>query len=87
MLRARQEDASLVVEIEDGAPAIPQEVLVRLSSAHHRVETDKRDIARVGLGLAISGQLVALHGGKMWIESGVRGDGEGNVYGFTLPLE
>lgn len=36
-----------------------------------------------GLGLSISKRLVELHGGKMWLESGV---GSGSTFAFALPM-
>jgi len=82
VLRARKQGAGLLVEIQDSAPAIPQEVLKPLSYPYHRIETDKRQLARLGLGLALSRHLIALHGGKMWVDSNTQ---QGNVFGFTLP--
>ncbi len=38
-----------------------------------------------GLGLSLSKSLVALHGGKLWVES--EGNGKGSTFSFIIPLE
>ncbi len=82
VLRARKQETGLLVEIQDGAPPISEGIMRRLSYAYHRAETDKQHLARLGLGLALCRQLVALHGGKTWVDSGTP---QGNVFYFTLP--
>ncbi|QTD48184.1 two-component regulator propeller domain-containing protein [Sulfidibacter corallicola] len=42
-----------------------------------------REHGGTGLGLAVTRQLVELHGGKIWVESEL---GEGATFSFTLPL-
>jgi signal transduction histidine kinase len=38
-----------------------------------------------GLGLALTKQLVELHGGKIWVES--EGEGKGSNFYFIIPVE
>ena len=43
-----------------------------------------RKVGGLGLGLAISRQLIELQGGQIWVESKV---GEGSTFHVSLPIE
>ena len=45
--------------------------------------TRTRNVAGTGLGLHISRQLAARHGGRLWLEST---SGDGSVFALALPL-
>ncbi len=82
-LKAKAKDASLVVEIQDTGPGIPEEEQQRLFQPYHRQITDREHLSGLGLGLALCKYLVELHGGKIWVESRV---GKGSTFGFSIPL-
>jgi len=82
-LKAKGKDASLVVEIQDTGPGIPEEEQQRLFQPYHRQITDREHLSGLGLGLALCKYLVELHSGKIWVESQV---GKGSTFGFSIPL-
>lgn len=82
-LRARKQDAALVVEVQDTGPGIAKEEQQRLFDAYYRLASDREHLSGLGLGLAFSKTLVELHGGTIWVRSR---KGKGSTFGFLLPL-
>jgi len=82
-LRARKQDAALVVEVQDTGPGIAKEEQQRLFDAYYRLASDREHLSGLGLGLAFSKTLVELHGGTIWVRSR---KGKGSTFGFSLPL-
>ncbi|MDP2931654.1 MAG: ATP-binding protein, partial [Chloroflexota bacterium] len=83
VLRARRQDASLIVEVQDSGIGIPKEEQARLFQPYSRIEFDRKRYPGMGLGLALAKRLVELHGGKIWVKSDV---GKGSTFAFSLPL-
>ncbi|GAH38609.1 unnamed protein product [marine sediment metagenome] len=50
----------------------------------YRRVSDRERLSGLGLGLALSKQLVELHGGKIWMKSE---KGKGSTFSFSLPLD
>lgn len=72
------------VQVRDTGIGIPLLDLERIFDKFHQVGdtlTDKP--AGTGLGLSISRDIVATHGGKVWVESEL---GQGSTFSFSLPL-
>jgi signal transduction histidine kinase len=70
--------------IRDYGRGVPPEDQARLFERFVRLERDMNSSVRgVGLGLAISKQLVEAMGGRIWVESSGE-EGKGSVFAFSL---
>ncbi len=82
-LRVWREDNLAVFQIEDTGIGIAQEQLPLLFQKFQQLETSyHRNYEGTGLGLALTKQLVELHGGRIQVESVV---GEGSCFTVWLP--
>jgi len=82
-LRAAKDGNRLVVNVQDTGPGIPNEEKRKLFVPYYHPSTDRSGIPGLGLGLAISKQIVELHGGAIWVQSEI---GKGSTFSFSLPL-
>jgi len=80
-LRLRRKGNEVVVEVKDNGPGISKEEQAQLFTPYYRIEADRQRFPGLGLGLALSKQLVELHGGRMWVESEL---GKGSTFAFAL---
>lgn len=78
-LKEAQED--ICFEISDTGPGIPKEYFEKIFDKFERIAADKQE--GTGLGLSIAKDIIELHKGKIWVESGI---GKGSKFIFTLPL-
>ncbi|TAN39517.1 MAG: response regulator [Nitrospirae bacterium] len=73
------------VSVEDTGIGIKEEDIRRLFSEFTQLESPFTKRYRgAGLGLALTKQLVALHGGKIWAESET---GKGSRFAFAIPVK
>ncbi|MFC1899868.1 CHASE4 domain-containing protein [Chloroflexota bacterium] len=82
-LQAKESNGNLIVEVEDNGPGIDKEERTRIFEAYYRRVEDRERLSGLGLGLALSKNLVELHGGKIWVKSS---KGKGSVFGFSIPI-
>jgi len=81
-IRARQQDNGLVVDVRDNGIGIAREEQARLFKPYSRLSSDRQRHPGLGLGLALSKQVVELHGGRIWVESE---PGKGSTFSFFVP--
>jgi signal transduction histidine kinase len=82
MVRAWSAEGEVVVEVEDTGPGITKTEQARIFQPYYRVEADRQRFPGLGLGLALSKQLVEFQGGRMWVQSQ---PGQGSIFAFSLP--
>lgn len=79
-----RDEPEAVIKVEDTGCGIPEEDLNYIFERFFRVERARsREGGGTGLGLAIVSEIVAKHGGRVWVESEL---GEGSRFYIALPL-
>lgn len=80
-VRAQSED--VVIRVSDTGMGIPKASLTRVFDPFYRVPASSERIQGTGLGLAIVARIVALHNGRVTVESEVN---KGTTFSVHLPL-
>ncbi len=83
---ARRQGQTLLLEVIDDGPGIPQTDLKRVFDKFYRVELGDRQGAGAGLGLSICKGIVEAHGGTITAVSPVEA-GHGTAFVIRLPIE
>ena len=74
---------SVEVAVADRGNGIPPDLQTRIFEPFTRVAAAGGGDRGLGLGLSIAREIVAAHGGHIWVESR---EGQGSVFRFRLPL-
>jgi signal transduction histidine kinase len=82
-VRARLQDESILIEVEDHGPGIAPEHVSQMFQRFYRVPSTQRNVRGTGLGLYICRKIIESHGGQIGVESQV---GRGTRFFFSLPL-
>jgi signal transduction histidine kinase/serine phosphatase RsbU (regulator of sigma subunit)/ligand-binding sensor domain-containing protein len=83
-ISAKVINSHLEMTISDTGIGIPEDKLDRIFESFEQAEgSTAREYGGTGLGLAVTKQLVQLHGGEIWVKSTV---GLGSQFFLTLPI-
>jgi len=84
LVKSQLEEQSVHVQVQDHGTGIPAAALEKLFTPFYRVEsTSSRYIQGTGLGLPIVKEIIAMHNGRVWVESVL---GQGSTFHFSLPF-
>ncbi len=76
---------STITNIQDTGEGISKEAIPHLFTKFFRISGKLGQGSKgTGLGLYISKEIVQMHHGKIWVESGL---GKGSIFSFSLPIE
>ncbi len=79
----RSNDGAIVIEVADNGPGIPHDHQERIFERFYRVDKSRsREIAGVGLGLAIARWSIEANGGRIEVHGEV---GRGSIFRVVLP--
>lgn len=81
-VRVKKQETGLVIEVADNGIGISKDQQDKLFKPYSRIAADRQKHPGLGLGLALSKQVIELHGGKIWVDSD---EGKGAVFSFFLP--
>lgn len=84
-LRAKREEDSLRIEVEDSGIGIPEQDLPRVFERFYRVDKARsRELGGTGLGLSIVKHIAESHGGRVEVTSHL---GKGSCFSLVLPQD
>ena len=81
-LQAHQMDDAIQLTVRDSGRGIPQDQLPHVFNRFYTGKQYYSDEQGTGIGLALTKELVELHGGKIWVES----DQHGTCFFLRLPF-
>ena len=79
-----ESDGGFLVSISDTGSGLSETDQQKIFEEFHQVDSSStRQKGGTGLGLSIAKRIIEMHGGRIWVESGL---GKGSTFLFTLPF-
>lgn len=82
-IMAKKENASWVIGIRDNGIGIDPAFFEKIFIIFKKLHSDEANYGGTGTGLAVCKKIAEMHGGAIWVESGV---GKGSTFWFSIPV-
>lgn len=82
-IRAGAQRSALTIEVSDDGPGIPPEHAAHIFDRFYRADPSRGGKGHFGLGLSIAKELIALHGGKLYLK---QAEAQGCTFVAELPV-
>jgi signal transduction histidine kinase/putative methionine-R-sulfoxide reductase with GAF domain/CHASE3 domain sensor protein len=84
-VKAMRSDGTVEIAVSDTGIGIAPKDQEAIFEEFRQVGSDEaRKVEGTGLGLTLTKKFIEMHGGRIWVESGV---GKGSTFRFTLPVK
>jgi signal transduction histidine kinase/putative methionine-R-sulfoxide reductase with GAF domain len=84
-IAATTSDGSFTVTVRDTGPGISPSDQGKIFEEFQQADsTATKKKGGTGLGLSIAKRIIAMHGGRIWVESDI---GKGSTFAFTIPVK
>jgi signal transduction histidine kinase len=83
-IEGKAADGTFLISVSDTGPGVAAEDQARIFEEFQQADSSNtRTKGGTGLGLSIAKRILALHGGRIWVEST---PGRGSTFSFSLPV-
>lgn len=84
-IEAKEDGDQIIVSVSDNGIGLSDSQKTRVFEKFYKAGSPREGMDSTGLGLGICKNIVARHGGDIWVES--KGPGNGSTFYFKLPVE
>ena len=82
-LKITEDGSSVIIEVKDEGIGIKQDDQLKLFKPYQRFSVNDENVHGLGLGLALSKQLIELQNGNIWVKSEI---GKGSSFYISFPI-
>ncbi len=83
ILKVNKKGNRLFVEVDDTGVGVPKDMQAKIFDPYYRINNGIESYSGLGIGLALSKQIIKLHSGDIWVENL---PDKGSAFKFSIPV-